>query len=484
MSWIQDRRGPLVQSYPAAVALVVCALVPFLMLTATMIPLAPVVAKGVGLSRDSLQLAIAMSDAAYAFGTVLAVQFAQHLRQRRMLVLYLVVFVIASFLATWAPTGAVFFAAFVAQGICTSLMLIAAVPPLVTGWPVKRMPWTGGIMNLCIFGGVAAGPSIGALSAGEHSWRPLFAIVAAIACVALLLALLTFEDAPPQDLSAPWDVVAVTLAGGGVAAAFFGASELETRRAASALALVPLVVGGAAVALLVVHQFRHRRALMPVRQLATTLPLFGILIALSASASAFGLTELTLTVLQARDPGGTALLFLPEVGAAVVTAALFGALFRRRSIVFLPPAGLLILVAAAALLIPVAHAGALRVAVGTTLLGLGLGASVSPGLFIAGFSLRSAQIQRVFAMIELLRGVAAFLFAPIVLFLVALIGLSAGAWICLGIVSAAALASTLLYLLGGARPQEPDLPCWTDEGRPAWHSPPLLARLRDRPRER
>ena len=70
---------------------------------------------------------------------------------------------------------------------------------------------------------------------------------------------------------------------------------------------------------------------------------------------------------------------------------------------------------------------------------LAVGASVSPALFITGFSLHSAQIQRVFAFLELVRGVAAFLVAPVLLYLSTAIGGSAAAgtetaiWICLGI---------------------------------------------------
>jgi hypothetical protein len=63
------------------------------------------------------------------------------------------------------------------------------------------------------------------------------------------------------------------------------------------------------------------------------------------------------------------------------------------------------------------------VAAGSALIGLGVGAS-SPALFLAGFSLRSAQIQRLFALIELLRGVTAFLVAPILLYLATVIGSS------------------------------------------------------------
>lgn len=76
-------KGPLADSYPAAVALVVCALVPFLMLAAAVLPLMPVISKEVGLSRHALEMTYGMADAAYAFGTVMAVQLAVHLPGRR-----------------------------------------------------------------------------------------------------------------------------------------------------------------------------------------------------------------------------------------------------------------------------------------------------------------------------------------------------------------------------------------------------------------
>jgi predicted MFS family arabinose efflux permease len=104
-------RGPLAESYPAAVALVVCALVPFLMLSAAVFPLVPLISKSLGLSMPVLDVTIGLSDAAYAFGTVLAVQFAVHLPARRMLLGYVTAFVVAAVLAAWAPNGPVFAAA-------------------------------------------------------------------------------------------------------------------------------------------------------------------------------------------------------------------------------------------------------------------------------------------------------------------------------------------------------------------------------------
>jgi MFS family permease len=196
---------------------------------------------------------------------VLAVQFAVHLPARRMLLAYVSTFLVAAVLAAWAPTGLVFFAAFIVEGLCTSLVLIAAAPPLVTGWPVAKMPTTGFVMNLCVFGAVAAGPTVGGLQASAGQWRPLFWGVAGVAALALVFAVLTFEDDPPQDRSAPRDIVAVALAGVGCAAAFYGASQLQNAGPGPS-SLVPLVAGVGLLAALLVHQYRARHPLMPVRQ--------------------------------------------------------------------------------------------------------------------------------------------------------------------------------------------------------------------------
>jgi hypothetical protein len=76
-------RGPLADSYGAAVALVVCALVPYLALSSAVTPLSSIIGAQVGLSPQALQLTNGMANAGYAFGTVVAVQFAVHLRGRR-----------------------------------------------------------------------------------------------------------------------------------------------------------------------------------------------------------------------------------------------------------------------------------------------------------------------------------------------------------------------------------------------------------------
>ncbi|MDW5322365.1 hypothetical protein [Plantactinospora sp. KLBMP9567] len=74
-----------------------------------------------------------------AGGTLLAAQFARHLPPRQMLIGYEVCFFVASVPAAGAPIATVFAPAFIAQGLPTSLMLIAALPPLVTSWPAAKI---------------------------------------------------------------------------------------------------------------------------------------------------------------------------------------------------------------------------------------------------------------------------------------------------------------------------------------------------------
>jgi MFS family permease len=209
-------------------------------------------------------------------------------------------------------------------------MLIAAVPPLVVGWPTSRMPWTVVTMNLGVFGAVALGPVLGGLQEATGGWRLLFWVVAGLAG----------------------------------------------------------------------------------------------------------------TALQSEPPAHVAILFLPEFGTALLSAAVFGALFRTR---------------------------------------------FALALFVAGFSLRSAQIRRVFALVEPLRGVAAFITAPLLLHLATTAsispqaGIGTAVWVCFGIAAAGGLIAALLFVLGRARLQRPNLERWEQGDRRAWESPPLLAGVRRAP---
>jgi hypothetical protein len=341
-------------------------------------------------------------------------------------------------------------------------------------------------MNMCIFGAVALGPFIGGLQAQAHAWRPLFWIVSGIAVVALVLVLLTFEDAPPANPDSASDLPALGLAATGCIAAFFGASELTSHRFLAPQAIVPLVGGLAVIVALIVYQYRARQPLLTIRMmLVSTIPVAGIVVALLAAAASVSATVLTAGALTQRYSAvHVGLLYLPELGGAIITAIALGRVITRRSVHFLPLVGTLALAAGIGVFrIEVPSTQALTL-IASGLTGIGLGATVAPALFVAGFSLPSANLQRVFAIVELLRAVAAFMIAPIFVHLAVTVGGNPDAgtgialWIGLGLALLAAVSGITIYALGGARPQRPDLDRFLGGESPAWYSPPLLARVR------
>ena len=480
------RQGPLAGRYPAVAAMVTLALIPYLALSAAIDPLVPIITAQLHMSAQAMTLSSGLGNAAYAVGTVLAVQFAQHLPQRRMLVLYAVMLVVGSVVAAAAPNGSVFIAGHVLQGLATSMLLIAAAPPLTIGFPRDKLRNTAVIMNMCVFGAVALGPFIGGVQAEAHAWRPLFWIVAAIALLALILAVLTFDDAPPADRDAPRDLPAIALATVGCTAAFVGAAQLTSHEFSDLAVTVPMFGGLALIVVLIVYQFKSRRPLLTVRTMMTSaIPVAGVGVALFAAAASVAATALTAAVfLQTYSPVQVGLLYLPELGGAVVMAVVFGFVISRRAMHYLPLVGMALLAAgivAFRFALPANHSLAL---LGSALTGLALGATVAPALFVAGFSLQSNSLQRVFAIIELLRAVAAFMVAPIFAHLAARVtgdlveGTGIALWVGFGLSIGGAVFGVAVYVLSGARPQTPDLDEFLDGDSPAWYSPPLLARVR------
>ncbi|WP_396927209.1 MFS transporter [Mycolicibacterium sp.] len=483
------RQGPLAGRYPAVAAMVTLALIPYLALSAALDPLVPIISEQLHMTTQTLALSSGLGNAAYAVGTVLAVQFAQHLPQRRMLLVYAVVLVVGSVIAAAAPNATAFIAGHVLQGLATSMLLIAAAPPLTIGFPREKLRNTAVIMNMCVFGAVALGPFIGGVQAEAHAWRPLFWIVAAVALLALILAALTFDDAPPADPQAPRDLKAIALATVGCTAAFVGAAQLTTHEISDFAVTAPMFGGLALILTLIVYQFRARRPLLTIRTMLTSaIPVAGVGVALFAAAASIAATALTASVfMQQFSPVHVGLIYLPELGGAVVMAVVFGAVITRRGMHFLPLVGMALLAAGIAFFMASLPANVPLALVGSALTGLALGATVAPALFVAGFSLQSNSLQRVFAIIELLRAVAAFMVAPIFAHLATrysgdlVEGTGVALWVGFALAIGGAVFGVAVYALSGARPQTPDLDEFLDGDSPAWYSPPLLARLRGLP---
>jgi len=163
--------------------------------------------------------------------------------------------------------------------------------------------------------------------------------------------------------------------------------------------------------------------------------------------------------------------------------------FRTRALHYFVLAGLILLSAGVIVIGRTAPSSTADALIGSGLIGLGVGSAVVPALFLVAFSLRNTNLQRVFGIVELLRAVAAFVIAPVMLHFALTVGgsLSSGTttalWICFGVSAGGALLGIGLYALGRARPPKPALDSWLAGKGPAWDSPPLLAAIREATRK-
>ena len=478
--------GPLAGRYPAVAAMALLALVPYLALSSALTPLSPLISRDLDMSAQTLSLGLGLGNAGYALGTVLAVVFAQHLPQRVMLVSYAALSVVGSVLLASAQDPAMFIAGHVLQGLTTSLLLIAAVPPLALGFGAEKLRYTSVTMSICIFGAVALGPTVGGIQANADQWRPLLWVVAGIAVLALVLTVLTYDHTPPADPTAPKDPLALTMAAVGSIAAFVGASELTSHGFWSTRTALPLFGGLAVIVLLIVIQVRSSNPLLPLGSLlSSTIPISGLTIALCAAAASVSVGDLTLTLVSAqRGVLHAGLLYLPELAGALLAALCLGFVIERKWLLVLPPVGMGFLAAGIVVFMLQVPAGTGVALVGSGLTGVGLGATVAPALFGAGFTQRAPTLQRVFAMVELLRAVAAFLVAPVFVYVADTIsgssveGTRVVLWISLGIVVTGTAFAVAVYLAGGARLQTPRMTTFLDGDGPALESPRLFARFR------
>jgi MFS family permease len=483
-------RAPLAERYPAAVALALLALCPFLVLS-TAFPLFDTeLVRDLGTTMAGTQVADGLANAGYAFGAVAAADLIQRLSSRTLFLACEAGFVAGSTVAAAAPNIAVFTCGRTLQGVATGMLLIAALPPLVTRHGAQRLPTTAMFVNLGLFGMVTLGPVVGGVVGTAHAWRPLLVGVAVVGVAGLVMGVLAFEADSPEDLERGmgFDWSAIPVAAAATVLPFLGVSWLSGGLFGPAGFLVPLVCGLAALVLLVVRQYRKAEPLMPVRLLAHTLPVTGVSAAMVAGAGFTALVGLVLTYLLhvvRLPPLAAGGLPAGQIVGVCVAAVLFRAVLRTRWLPVLTFAGLAGVAAGGALLLTVAPGRAFPVvAVAGLLLGFGAGAGVTPGLFMAGLSVPSNRLGPTFALVELLRSAAAFLLAPVLVRLAMTGGdLAHGVWVSSLVVVVLTGTGFLvllgLLLLGGVRPQRPDVAAWLSGESAAFDSPPLAATLRD-----
>lgn len=171
----------------------------------------------------------------------------------------------------------------------------------------------------------------------------------------------------------------------------------------------------------------------------------------------------------------------------VIAALLFRRVMRTRWTPVMALSGLVSVAVGAAVMLAVTPSNASPVtAVAALFLGYGAGAGVTPGLFLAGFSVSALQLGPTFALVELVRSEAAFLVGPVLLHFAItrhtlVHGFHLSVLITLVITVVAAVFLVGLYLAGGGPLEAPNLKGWLAGTSTGYRSPALAARFRATP---
>jgi MFS family permease len=483
--------APLAKSYPLKVALVLLALCPYIVVTTAADLIQQPFLTALHTNLTGLQLASGIANAGYAFGAVLAAALIKKLPLRPLLIVLEVIFVAGSVTVAVSHGLDPFILGRTLQGFATGLLLVVALPPLVTNFGVGELPLTVAVIDIGLFGATTVGPLLGGWVAAHDAWRLLFWVLAAVGAANVLVGVASVQDTPPFAPDAKIDPNAIWLAALATGLPFFASSELTTHAVVSWWVLPWLITGVAALVALVVTQYIGADPLTPVKLVSHTLPVTGIIAAMVTGAAAVTLLELAENILvlgQHDSPLHTGELFWPQVVGVAVSATLFGVLLRTKWLRALIQAGTLALGAAAVgIALVSSHTGHLTFLLVSLAIGFGAGSTVAPGLFLAGLSCPSNQLGPTFALVELLRSEAAFLVGPILLHVAESQGMrqamldagtSNAGWITLIILGGGGALSGILWRGGGAYDHAPDLDRWIDGDGGAFDSPAVLAKWR------
>jgi EmrB/QacA subfamily drug resistance transporter len=290
----------------------------------------PAIHRDLGASLATLQWTVNSYTLAYAAGITTAAALGDRVGRRRVFVVGLALFAVASAACALAPTAELLIAARAAQGVGAAIIMPLSLTILTTAFPVERR---GAIVG--IWGGIAglataSGPLVGGAITQGLDWHWIFWINVPIGLIAALLSTVRL----PESFGSPTrlDLLAVVLVSGGATGIVLGLVRAAVIGWGSTEAVGTLGLGILLMAAFVGWELRAPEPMLPMR-------LFRGLTFSAASATSFfmsgALFAAAFLVAQyfqlalGYSPFDTGVRLLPWTAPPLVIAPLAGALSDR-----------------------------------------------------------------------------------------------------------------------------------------------------------
>ena len=262
---------------------------------------------------------------ALAFGSLLLLggRVGDLVGRKRIFLIALVAFAIASGLGGAAPSFGVLVAARAIQGVAGAMLAPAALGTLVSTFtdPHERGK-AFGVFGTVAVGGGAVGLILGGILTQYLSWRWCMYVNVLFAAAAFVGALIYMSSSKPT-VRPRIDLVGTTLAAVGLFGVVFGFSQAEISGWASAVTIGSLIVGAAFLVAFVLVERVVAHPLLPLRVVtdrARGMAFAAVGIAGIAMFGLFLFLTYYLQVVKGFSPVVSGLAFLPMIGCVMISS--------------------------------------------------------------------------------------------------------------------------------------------------------------------
>ncbi|MGW2016022.1 MFS transporter [Streptomyces sp. NPDC001927] len=290
----------------------------------------PSIREDLGGALDDLEWTVSAYTLTFAVLLMFGAALGDRFGRRRLFVVGIAIFTLASAGAALAPGIDALIAARAVQGVGAAIMMPLTLTLLTAAVPAAKRGMAFGIWGAVNGLAVASGPLIGGSLTEHISWQWIFWLNVPLGLALLPLARLRLAES--YGTGARLDVVGTLLASGGLFGIVYALIRGPIDGWASVTVLTGLVAGGALLAAFVRHGIRGRAPMLPMRLFRNRafagINAASLLMFLGMFGSIFLLSQYMQGVLG-YSPTEAGLRMLPWTGMPMLVAPIAGALSDR-----------------------------------------------------------------------------------------------------------------------------------------------------------
>jgi MFS transporter, DHA2 family, multidrug resistance protein len=311
----------------------------------------PTLGRSLHASTGQLQWFVAAYTLVFAAALIPAGMLGDRYGRKKMLVLSLLLFGLASIACALAPSAGTFIAARALLGLGGAILLPMVLALLPVLFDETERPRAIGAITAAAMLGYPIGPLLGGWMLTRVDWSWVFFInvpVVALAVIAVLLLLPESRSSVRRRV----DLLGVALSAGGLALLTYGVISAGDRGWTDSAALAEMVGGALALAAFVLWQRRVAAPLVDLRLFRSRAFTWGATLSSVVSFVMFGLlfaAPLYFQVVRGADAQGSGIRLLPLIAGMLLGGAFADRLVARAGASTIAALGLVLLAAGFAL---------------------------------------------------------------------------------------------------------------------------------------